>query len=178
MVRASAALIVLFLLTGALTARAEVFYAQDEALKAAFPSADDVTPRTIILTDAQKDEVQRRASVKLDSFLLTLFVGRKEGTVLGYALIDTVEVRTMPATVMTVVSPGGEVQKAIILAFHEPPEYLPPAAWMGRFEQQRDGAALVPGGRIPPIAGSTLSVDAVSGAVRKAVAAVDELVKD
>jgi hypothetical protein len=158
-------------------AAAKVFYAKDEALRLAFPDADHITARDIFLTVEQRAAIEQRAKSKLDSDLLTVYVGEHDGAVQGYALLDTHNVRTLPETFLIVLSPQGVVTATHLLAFYEPLEYSPPARWLGQF----DGATLDPdlrvGRGIAAITGSTLTSEAVTGGVRRALAIYDVLLK-
>ena len=103
---AVAALCAAALLLPAITV-AKVFYAKDEALHLAFPDAERVEPRDFFLTAAQRTAIEGLAKSKLDSDLLTIYVGTRAGAVQGYALLDTHNVRTLPETFLVVLSPQG-----------------------------------------------------------------------
>ena len=151
-------------------AHTEVFFAKDEALELAFPQADQVETRTFILTDEQRLRAQKLARTKIESNLFTFFVGKKSGKIVGYAAIDSHNVRTHPETFMTVLTAEGKIKTTVILAFHEPKEYLPPDRWLAQFQEKDRRATLRPGDDVAGILGSTLSVRALSGGVRKVLA--------
>jgi hypothetical protein len=159
-------------------ASARVYLSQDEALAAAFPGADRVESRTTVLDDAQARRVEELARAKLESRLVTLHTGWRAGEVLGHAYIEVHTVRTLPEGLLVVVSPGGEVRSVRLLAFYEPEEYAPPERWLRQFEQRRLDPGLRLGGEIHGIAGATLSAQAVTGAVRRALALVTVLIED
>ena len=85
--------------------------AKDEALALAFPGADHVETRSFILTDDQKAAVEDLGKAPLESQLWTIHVGWKGGEVLGYAVIDSHVVRTMPETMMVVLDPKGTLRR-------------------------------------------------------------------
>ena len=151
-------------------AAAEVFLSKQEALELAFPDADRVERKTLVLTSAQAEAVEARARAKLDSKLATVYTGVRGGETLGHAFIDVHTVRTLPEAFLVVLSPEGEVRTLRLLAFYEPPEYAPSDAWLAQFDRRRldDELALRRG--IHGIAGATLSSRAVTGAVRRALA--------
>ena len=146
---------------------AEVFYSQEEALALVFPKADEVEKKSYILSSKQLELAQKLARTKIDSKLFTFFAGKKEGKVIKYAAIDSNIVRTLPEAFMVVLSPEGKVLSTVILAFHEPSEYLPPESWLEQFVGSSTDDQLVPGRDISGILGSTLSVRAISKGVRK-----------
>lgn len=170
----------LLLLAAALLASAapaKVFYAKDEALHLAFPDADKIEARDLFLTAAQRAAIEERAKSKLDSDLLTVYVGQRDGVVQGYAMLDTHTVRTLPETFLIVVSPQGTVAATHLLAFYEPLEYSPPGRWLEQFHDATLTDDLRIGRGIVAITGSTLTSEAVTGGVRRALAIYDVLLK-
>ncbi len=158
-------------------ARAKVFYSKQEALALAFPDAERVETRTFFLTEEQVQQAATLATAPIDSKLVTFYVGHKDGQPLGYALIDTNVVRTLPETFLIVLSPAGVVQKLFVLAFYEPEEYLPPERWLRQFEQKTLSPDLQLRRDIHGIAGSTLSARAVTSGVRRALALFQVLIQ-
>lgn len=167
----------LALLAATHPARAAVFLAKDEALALAFPGAERVEERTFILTDAQKEDVERRARAKLETQLWTIYVGWKGTEIQGYAIIDTHNVRTLPETFMAVIEPNGSLRRVDVLAFHEPPEYLPTDRWIGQFPGRKLDDDLKLGAGIQGITGATLSTQAMTSGVRRALALVAVLIQ-
>jgi len=159
------------------TAVAKVMYSKQGALKLAFPGADEVKQRHYFLTDDQLQRVQQIAGQKVESKLVTVYEGHNSGRVVGYALIDTHIVRTLPATFMTVLNPSGEILAVHILAFHEPLEYLPPPRWLAQFRKRRLAGKLQVERGIAGIAGSTLSAHAVTKGTRMVLALYQVLLK-
>ena len=86
-------------------------------------------------------------------------------------------VRTLPETFMVLLSPTGEVRMTVILAFHEPPDYLPSERWLEQFRGEKLSPELWVGREIAGIVGSTLSAQAMTQGVRKVLALFDILVK-
>ncbi|MFN8640277.1 MAG: FMN-binding protein [Candidatus Binatia bacterium] len=175
MMRVVLSLLACALLTDA--ARAKVFYAKDEALRLAFPDAETVEARDVFLTAEQRAAIEARAKSKLDSDLLTIYVGRRDGAVQGYAVLDTHTVRTLPETFLIVLSPQGAVSATHLLAFYEPLEYSPPARWLGQFDHATLTDELRIGRGIVAITGSTLTSEAVTASVRRALAIYDVVLK-
>jgi hypothetical protein len=156
----------LVLLTPGL-AGAGVTYAKDEALKLAFPDAE-VRTHTVFLTPEQLAAVKERAGVDVDSKLFTYYEGRRDGELVGFAVIDTHIVRTLPETFLAVLSPDGVIARVIVLAFYEPPEYQPRPRWLAQFEHRAlDGAPWRLGHDLHGISGATLTALAVRDGLRK-----------
>jgi Na+-translocating ferredoxin:NAD+ oxidoreductase RnfG subunit len=89
--------------------------------------------------------------------------------VLGYAFID-IHNGTLPEAFLIVLSPAGEVQSLRLLAFHEPPEYMPREGWYEQFRDKSLGDALRLGKDVHGIVGATLSSRATTLGVRRALA--------
>lgn len=166
-----ASLVLLGLCLGIITeARAEVFLAQDEALAQAFPGAASVQRKTFVLDKQQHHRAELLAKAKIDSSLVTFYIGRENSGISGFAIIDTHTVRTHTETIMVVLTPAGEVRKTVVLAFHEPSEYLASERWLKQFEGSRSPAAGQIGQDIAGIVGSTLTSQAIAAGVRRALA--------
>ena len=160
------------------TVLAKAFYSKQEALALAFPEADTVDNHTFFLTDEQVERVVALAATPVESKLVTFYVGRKDGQILGYAAIETHIVRTLPETFLIVVSPHGVVQKLFVLAFYEPEEYLPSERWLRQFQQKPLTPDLQLRRDIHGIAGSTLTARAVTSGVRKVLALFQVLIQE
>ena len=85
-------------------------------------------------------------------------------------MLDTHVVRTMPETVLTVTEPDGRLRMALVLQFGEPPDYLPRAAWLSTLAGKPLDDDLWPGHGVRRVTGSTLTVQALTEAVRRALA--------
>jgi hypothetical protein len=102
--------------------------------------------------------------------LWTIHVGWRAAEVVGYAIIDSHTVRTLPETFMVVIDPAGTVRRVEVLAFHEPSEYLPPVRWIDQFHGRVLDDDLKLRGAIQGITGATLSAQAMTAGVRRALA--------
>ena len=142
---------------------------QPEALAQAFPGAR-IERRAIVLTTGQAKAVEARARVRLSSRLVTAYAAWRGDTLAGTALFDTRVVRTMPGVFMITIAPDTTIGRVDVLAFHEPPDYLPPRRWLGLLERERLDDRLWPGRDIRTIAGMTLSTRAIAEALRQALA--------
>ena len=151
-------------LTGATRAEARVLLAQKQALEIAF-SGTVPERRTAFLTDAQAKTVEELAQAKLDSKVWTYYIA---GSTTAY--FESHPVRTMNETIMVVVGEGGRVRFVEILSFAEPDDYLASKRWLGQFSQKPLADDLVLRRGLRNIAGATLTAEAVSRGVRRALA--------
>jgi Na+-translocating ferredoxin:NAD+ oxidoreductase RnfG subunit len=161
----------------AVNANAKVFYSQSEALALAFPDAEEVESNTFVLDEDQVERIESLAKCELGSKLVKIYTGMRDGKVLGYALIDVHNVRTLPEAFMVVLNPAGEVRSLRVLAFHEPLEYKPTNRWYSQFDNRSIGAPLRVGGDIHGVVGATLSTRATTRGVRRALAYYEVLLQ-
>jgi hypothetical protein len=157
-------------------AAADVLLTEKAALARAFPG-QAVERRTLYLTPEQVAVVEKAARSKMPSPVVTIFEARSDGAVTGRAMLDTHVVRTMPETVLTVVEPDGRLRMALVLQFAEPPDYLPREGWLKTLEGRRLEDELWPGRGVRRVSGSTLTVQALTEAVRRSLAIDREVLR-
>lgn len=150
-------------------AHSQVLLTKEAALALYFPDVR-VERRTAFLTDEQVTRIQAAARARVESKVVTYYVGRGADGVTGYAFFDTHIVRTMPATIMVVINPDSTVRAVELLAFYEPEDYRPPDRWLEQFNGKslRNDLWLKRG--IHTIVGATLSAQSISDAVRVTLA--------
>lgn len=139
------------------------------ALARAFPG-QAVERRTLYLKPAEVRAVEKAARSKLPSAVVTVFVAHTGEKVTGRAVLDTHIVRTMPESLLTVIEPDGRFRMALVLQFGEPPDYLPREGWLKTFEGKALDDDLSPGRGVRRVTGSTLTVQALTEAVRRSLA--------
>lgn len=159
-------------------AAAKVFHSRQEAVQIAFPDADKVQSRAIVLTAEQQRQVERLAAAPLESKLVTVYTASKGTDIIGYGFIETQIVRTLPGSFLVTLSVTGEVKTVMTVAFHEPEDYLPTERWFKQFEQKHLSPELQVYKGIQGIAGATLSSQSVTNAVRKALAVHQFILKE
>lgn len=156
------------------SAVAEVILREQVALARVFSEGAPVR-RTLYLDARQVAAVERLARSKVPSPVVTTFRGRSGSGEELRAILDTHVVRTMPETVMTVVSGDGRLYTTLVLQFSEPPDYLPREGWLRTLEGKALDDELWPSRGVRRVSGSTLTVQALTEAVRRCMA-IDELV--
>ena len=152
--------------------RAKLFLSQPQALELAFGKDAAVERQSHFLTPDQIARARELAGpgVQVEGALVTRYVGRKDGRLLGTAYFDTHRVRTLQETLMIVVGPEGKVTRVDVLTFGEPDDYLPRAAWYGQFQGRALDRELAVSRAIHGVTGATLSARATTGAVRRTLA--------
>ncbi|HWP66392.1 MAG TPA: FMN-binding protein [Candidatus Limnocylindria bacterium] len=176
--RRAAAVLGAVLLAGAGRAGAEALLAKDEALALAFPGAT-VTAKTVFLTPEQSRAVKERTGREPPSELFTYYTATKDGTTTGYGVIETHVVRTLPEAVLVVLSPAGAVERVLLLAFYEPPEYRPPDRWLEQFKSRQagDGRDWRVGRDVHGLTGATLTAHALTDALRRVTVLFDLVIR-
>jgi hypothetical protein len=154
---------------------AQVFYSKTEALELAFGKSP-VENLSLFPEESDVTKIQSLAKTKLESGLFTFYVGKENGKILGYAAIESETVRTKPETVMILLTAEGELKSVTVLAFHEPPEYMPPERWLESLAKrplsEMDFSKGVDG-----VSGATLSTRSALSSVRKVIAIYQVMVK-
>lgn len=150
-------------------ADAGVIMTEAEALARAFPGLKPER-HSRVLTPAQVAQVEKLARAKVLSPEVTYFEAVRDGRLLGRAYLDTHKVRTMPESVLSVVSPEGHLNMALLLQFNDHPDYVPAPAWLRTLQGKQLDDGVAPGQGVPNIMGSTLSTVALTAAVRRAMA--------
>lgn len=145
---------------------------QEEALRLAFPDADDVQRRIAYLDDAQLARASAIAGseAEVESGVVTYYLATKGGTPLGVAYFDAHRVRTLPEVLMIVVGTDDRIRRIEVVRFSEPPEYAPPAGWLAQFPARALDAELSHKRGIANITGATLTARAVTSAARRVLA--------
>lgn len=148
---------------------AKIYYSKQEAMVLAFGEDAKVEMMSLFPSKDNIKRIQQLARAKLDSPLFTFYVGKKSGEILGYAAIETHNVRTKPETLLVVLDAQGKLSQVHTLAFHEPPEYQPPRRWYDQLFNL-PLSELNFGAGVQGISGATLSSRAALSSVRKVLA--------
>lgn len=155
--------------TVAVPAAAEVYMTRAEALALAFPGAR-LEARSFAPAEAVRRAVRERARMREVPKLVNAHLAWRGDTLAGAAFFDARTVRTMPGVFMVAVAPDTTLARIEVLAFHEPPDYRPPARWLSLFRRRRLDDRLWPRRDIRNLSGATLSAQAVTESARLALA--------
>jgi len=158
-------------------AAAAVHLTQEQALRVAFPEGTDVERKSIFLDEDTVANIERLGRAKVESGVVTYYMGKQGNDVQGFAFFNNHLVRTMPETIMTVVSPDGAIQMVELLAFYEPDDYRPPKRWLELFSRQKLNNDLRVKRGIRNLTGATLTAQAVTDSVRRTLAIFEITIK-
>lgn len=154
----------------AATADGRVLLTQQQALASAFPAQARITRQAVFLTKAQMEQARRESSVEVGNALVVRYVAVDGGKVAGYAYFDTHRVRTLPETVMIVVTSDGRVDRIEILSFDEPTDYFPKRRWLDQILGRKLDHDLALNRAVRPLSGASLTARAIVDASRRVLA--------
>lgn len=157
--------------------QAALLITPEEAMQSIF-NADSVDKKTLMVSKAEAPKIEEMASRRLDTRLYKLYVAKKAGKVEGYGIVIARKVRTKNAAVLYTLTPSGVIKAVEIIAFNEPPEFIPPHNWLAQFEKKTLDDNLQVGRNVPTITGATLSARALTDAARLAQALFEVKVKE
>lgn len=155
-------------------AAAKVLLTQDEALALAYPGCA-LERRTAYLSETQVRDAERDAGTRLVSAIVHPYVARCAGKPTGIALFDTHVVRTLAETVLVAIDADGKLMRVEVIAFDEPPDYLPRPEWYRQFDGRGLDPELELRRAIRPVTGASLSARAATDAARRALALFHQL---
>lgn len=145
------------------------------AVSSEFPKAK-IEATQLFLDKKEFAKVKAHAKAAVKSRIYRLYLVKMQGKKVGYGILIARKVRTKKATVLYVFDTKGTLRFAEIMAFGEPPEYIPNETWMGQFRAQPASKPLKMGQDIPTISGATLSARNISDGARIARAILQETV--
>lgn len=173
-----AALLALLNLLSALTLTAgtRVYLSLEEAPKAVFPEADSFERKDIQVSTSFRRQLEAligRAKPSLwEPFYIT-YIARKQGSIIGYAVVCEEIGKHRPITFIVAVTPEGKVRDVAIMMYREPlGDEVRYKAFRKQFEGKSLSDPIEARKDIRIISGATLSSEALSRGVRKALAVV------
>ncbi len=149
----------------------------DSVIKSSFSNVSTIEAKQLILTKKQFSKVQKRAKAAVTTKIYRYYDIKSSSKSLGYAVLISKKVRTKKATVLYGFEHSGKLKFTEIMAFAEPPEFIPGKTWMGQLQNQKRSAKLTVGKDIPTISGSTLSANSITQGARVARAIYEIVLK-
>ena len=148
-----------------------------EVIETSFTNVSAVEPKSLILSSKQFKEVRSRAKAAIKTKVYRYYNIVSTGKSIGKAVLITRKVRSKKATVLYVFDKKGTLRFSEIMAFGEPPEFIPAKIWMTQLQKQKPTAKLTVGKDIPTISGSTLSASSITDGARVARAIYEIVLK-
>ena len=148
-----------------------------EVIESSFSLVTKVEPKALILTATQFKEVRKKAHTVMDTKVYRYYNIFSKAKKLDTAVLITRKVRSKKATVLYAFDNKGTLRFSEIMAFGEPPEFIPSKIWMSQLQNQKPTAKLTIGKDIPTISGATLSARTISEGARVARAIYEIVLK-
>lgn len=142
---------------------------QQQALQLAFPGAS-FTRKEFFLTEAQAAQVKALSRTDLPGLWFVGYEAWKDGKLQGVGFFDTHRVRTEHETALVAVGRDGRILRVEVIAFREPQDYAPRQAWINQFQGEALDDKLSLKRDIRPLAGATLTANALTDASRRGLA--------
>lgn len=172
----AAALVAVLLPAGA--AHGQLGGKEEAAIRVAFPDAERIEVRDVLLTDEMVKRIEALARARVKERLVTFYTARRGGVAVGYAVIHSHVVRTKRETLSIAFEADGRIRKIEVLAFLEPEEYRPPSRWLAQFRGKGPEDRLAMGQDIAPITGATLTARGIAEQSRWLLHALREAVPE
>jgi Na+-translocating ferredoxin:NAD+ oxidoreductase RnfG subunit len=153
---------------------AQIYLTLEKAPQVVLPDADSWEKQEVKLSKDQLEQAKKLAAPAKPSIwesAFTTFIGRKAGAIVGYAIVCEEIGKHRPITFIVSAGPDGKVKDTAIMTYREP---IGGEVRQEKFLDQFSGKALqnpiMQHKDIRNISGATLSVQALSRGVRKALA--------
>lgn len=156
---------------------AEVLITPHEAMKQTFGEGVSIAKKSLLLSRDQAAAVTEKAKMKLSTKIYRAFALREGDTLRGYALLMNEKVRSKNAAVLYMIDTKGALKAIEIVAFNEPPEYIPSQTWLDQFKNKDAAQQLRVGKDIPTITGATMSARNIADGSRVALAIYETVLK-
>jgi Na+-translocating ferredoxin:NAD+ oxidoreductase RnfG subunit len=141
----------------------------EEAAALAFPEAK-IERRVVALTEAEVAAAERASGGTGVRATVFAYEAKRDDKLVGVAYVDAHRVRTHSAKLLVAVDGDGRVARIEVLAFEEPAEYLPRAAFYEQFVGKKLDDELRVKRSIRSVTGATLTTRATVDAVRRVLA--------
>jgi len=170
--------LILLLLISSNLLLSKVLIRPDEAMRAHFGKNIIVSKKNILLVKNDIIEAQKIAKRKIKDHLFRIFIAKQNNEVLGYGVLHTSKVRTKDETAIFLIGIDGKLKAIEIIAFYEPPEYLPPKRWLKQFSGSTTKNELKLKQDIRSISGATLSARAITDSTKIALSIIEIALKN
>ena len=158
--------------------QAGVLIQPKEAIVQNYGSDITVTKKSVLLNKAQSMQLSELAKAKQESRIFRTFLIDKAGKRAGYAVLLNNRVRTKNAAVLYLIDTDGMIRAVEIVAFNEPPEYIPARGWTEQFRQKSIHDTLRVDRDIPTITGATMSARNIADGARVALSLYEVVLKE
>ena len=157
--------------------QAKLLVSPFDALHAVYGKEVKIEKKNVLLTIDKAEHVYRQAKVKKGGKIFRTFKVNKDGKSIAYAILISRVVRTKDAAILYMISPEGVIEGVEVIAFNEPPEFIPSKQYISQFKEKTANDTLRVGKDLPTVTGATMSARNVTDSARLALAVFDILFK-
>lgn len=149
-----------------------------DALYAAYGKDAKITKKNVLLSVEKAATVYKQAKMKKGSKIFRTYSVTKDGKAVAYGVLISRVVRSKDAAVLYMISPDGIIDAIEVIAFNEPPEFIPAKNYVDQFKGKSSKDILRVGKDIPTVTGATMSARNVTDGARLALAVFDMIFKE
>jgi len=159
-------ILVVFLFSSLLQAHQKVDV--DAIIASIYPNVTKIEKKSALITKKELALIQKQAKTKIRSKLIRYYLIYHDGKT-DIAIVSTQKVRTKKAAILYFIQDGA-IAHIEILAFGEPPEFIPSKKWLEQFSGKNASSKLRVGEDIAAKSGATLSAKSVTNGAKTALA--------
>ncbi len=137
-------------------------------LKSLYPDATKIEKRSDIITQQELARIQEKAKTRIKSRLIRYYLIHHGGKT-DVAIVSSQKVRTKKSAILYLIE-NGKIVHVEILAFGEPPEFIPSQKLLQQFHGKTVNSKLRIGEDIAAKSGATLSAKSVTNGAKIALA--------
>lgn len=166
-----------FTLLSALSLHAGVLISPQDAILQDYGPNMTIKKKSLLLNKAQAKQVSTQAKAKLTTRIFRTFSIDDDEKRVGHAVLLNGKVRTKNAAVLYLIDTNGTIRAVEIVAFNEPPEYIPASGWIEQFKGKSVKDELRVDRDIPTITGATMSARNIADGARVALALYETVLR-
>ena len=158
--------------------QAQINITVKEVIETSFDKVDKIEHKSLLLNSSQFKHIQSKAKAKMTTKLYRYYNILSKDKILGKGILIIYKMRTKKATILYAFDNNNTLRFTEIMAFGEPPEFIPNSTWMEQFQKQEPTVEFRIGKDIPTISGSTLSARSITQGARIARAIYEIVLKN
>jgi len=151
-------------------AQTTVYLKPDEALKLIFKDSQEVIKEEHPVTPAVQEQAKHLLGYELSKTNYPFYIGKTNGKIDGYAVVDDEVGKVLPITFVTRINPDGKVAQVEIMVYRESHGgEVATKRFLNQFRQKALSDELRLHGNITNVSGATLSSQALVKGVKRAL---------
>jgi Na+-translocating ferredoxin:NAD+ oxidoreductase RnfG subunit len=150
---------------------ARVYFTPEQALAIVFPGATEIRERALELDAAAQQELTGKLGYRPRETRVIFHQALRGEQVMGHAIVMNEVGKSLPITFMVAILPDGQVDQVLLMQFREPRgNEVERAVFRDQYRGKSLPDPIRRGVDIRNVSGATMSVDAMSRGVKRALA--------